>query len=73
MTLRTTSLIPPKRRRMGDLIGRRNLGLLTPAEESELREMVAREGWPVARTEDLQGVVDRALGLIAADVIFGEA
>jgi len=67
------SLIPAKRTRLGQLIGLCNKGLLTVVEEQELRELVAREGYPVAREEDLGRVVDRGYGIILADLLVGEA
>ena len=67
------NIIPVRRRRLAGLIARRNHGLLTPGEEAELRDLVASEGFPAARSAGLETVVDLGLGIMFADIVLGEA
>ena len=67
-------LIPSKRGRLAQLVARHRHGVLTAAEEQEWRSLVAREGFAQeAATEPLARLETRSLGVMAADILLGEA
>lgn len=60
------TLTPWERNRLSELIGRQRLGWLTPAEEQEMRNLIAKEYPEDATALAIGGLVLLGLGILAA-------
>ena len=61
-----------ERRRLKALVGRQRRGVMTAADETEFRDLIAKEFPADAQTLPLEGLVQVGLGMMAVWYLFPE-